>query len=99
MEKEMGTWESLLVCAVGTILEGWAVSKLWNWFLVPMGLNPIPTSIGVGLSCLVYLVAISRKRHVTENQEGLRAANYAYAIVRPFFVVGVGWLAHIVSGL
>jgi hypothetical protein len=37
------------------IYGGFAISKLWSWFVVPLGLPPITIAHAIGLSALVNL--------------------------------------------
>lgn len=37
-------------------LQGWVLSVLWAWFLVPLGLTPLPVVSAIGLSMIAHLL-------------------------------------------
>lgn len=72
------------------ILNGWALSTIWGWFVVPTFGVPalsIPTAIGISivLSLLTHQPDLRK-----ENGDFSKA--FTYLFLRPFLVVGIAWI-------
>ena len=68
------------------LLQGWALSLLWAWFVVPLGAPAIGIVHGYGLMLVVTLC----------SQPGMKPESLArwlsQAAARPLLFVAVGWL-------
>jgi len=66
-------WIALVVPLVAILLTtrfviyGFVLMKLWGWFLVPIGLNPIGYGIAVGL--VVLLGLLHKPDEITKKKE------------------------------
>jgi hypothetical protein len=70
------------------IQQAWAVSVLWGWFIVPLGLPAIGIAAAIGLS--VTMSALRGRR----NGPGEKGwGSLAKTVVQPWFCLGVGWIA------
>lgn len=80
-----------LIAGVLAIWEGFVVSVLWGWFMVPMfHLPPMRIPYAIGIALLVgMLVHRTRK----EGDEPETAMVIAYGIVVPLVCLGFGWIA------
>ena len=73
---------------------GWAVSILWAWFLVPLGLPPISWATAAGLKLLVYYCTYTPiyygedKRTETQKMGACIAGLY----LGPFVYLASGWV-------
>lgn len=41
---------------VGTIYGGFAISTLWGWFIVPLGVVPITIPWAIGINCIAGII-------------------------------------------
>lgn len=79
---------------IGAILNGWALSILWGWFIVPVFKFPQLTIIqAIGVAMVASLLT---KTYSTQDKyKGLEdrvAELIGSAIVAPVLAVGFGWL-------
>lgn len=79
-----------LVCLLAAFpLEGFAVSRLWQWFVAaPMKLPGVSTAQGVGLAVLVGLVA--GQYIPTDDTEKSKNAMIGRALGAPVAALGIG---------
>ena len=76
-----------LVWAVCIPLWGWAIAKLWLWFVVPLGLAPLSWAHAYGLGLLVSLTT-----HQSNDAENSTGTLIARAIISPLVFVFIGWI-------
>lgn len=90
----------LLIFALGSvvvasIMNGWVLSILWGWFIVPLfglPLLSIPESIGFAL-----VIGILSKNQTTSSSKDkdtstLVAEIIGYGIFSPLFFLFMGWI-------
>jgi hypothetical protein len=81
------TFTSILMLAVAVVVRAWCVTKLWLWFVVPLGLPPIGILAAIGLTlALVVLLGLHRlegKCNVWQSVAGALASTT------------LGWLIHL----
>lgn len=70
------------------IQQAWAISVLWGWFIVPLGLPVIGTAAAVGISVTVSVI---RGRRKGPDEEGWRAITMS--ALQPWFCLAIGWIA------
>lgn len=81
------------VVVIASLMRGWALSVLWGWFLVPLGLPGlnIPTAIGISL-------VVSFLTHQTHDDDKERTFSermfrlFGAAILTPLLGVFIGWV-------
>ncbi len=83
---------SILLAIVSTIINGWVISILWAWFVVPIFALPllsIPQATGLGLlfNCTNHQTIKEPKDADTSLTEIV-----VTAILRPFLVLFIGWI-------
>ena len=91
---------SLSITVYGIILNGWALVKLWSWFIVPTFHLPgltIPAAIGLGIvtAYLTHQVSIKNFRdEMREEIELWERIGYAflYGTAKPLLAVVFGWI-------
>ena len=83
----------LMLMALSTLVSGWAISTLWAWFVVPLGVVAIGFWHALGLSCLIVFFKLDLKKadpskfsEVLFRWMGLLATEVA--------IVGFGWVYH-----
>ena len=73
----------LALAVVASVLNGWALMHLWDWFVDPLGVRPIGIAQAIGLAMLVRLVtyedAATEKRSIGQN--------IAILLTKPLFAV------------
>lgn len=70
------------------IQQAWAISVLWGWFIVPLGLPAIGIAAAVGVSVTVSALRGRRGRSSDDGKWAL-----AKAALQPWFCLAVGWTA------
>lgn len=76
------------------ILNGWAVAKLWHWFIVPTFKLPelsIPIAIGVSLIVTYLTIRISTKKDERGYGEQM-CLGFALGTIKPLCFVLMGWV-------
>lgn len=78
---------------VGVALDGYAMSKLWAWFVAPaLGIRPIGVAVGAGIMCVGGLFrAIPEHKERTREEE---IAHYIAALARPVIALLIGGVIH-----
>ena len=86
-----------VIIAVNAMLNGWVLSMLWGWFMVPtLGLPVLSLAPAIGIALVIsYLThqtidCESKKKELEE-----KVAYAALVILRPFFVLFFGWVVHL----
>lgn len=88
----------VLVLALGSVLGGWALSIMWEWFIVPVfALPSLDIAQAIGLSCIVTILAPRQ----TQNNSGSKKRTFeviietsAQAFLVPLLTVGFGWIVY-----
>jgi hypothetical protein len=74
------------------LVRGWAISMLWNWFLVPLGLPLLGVvhAIGIGLVLGVLVQQADGKKDDREAKEFIpQVLGFSIGWV---ITVGIGWI-------
>jgi hypothetical protein len=93
------TIASLLLAPVvfgNTALRGWAIAKLWGWFVVPLGFGEIGIVEAVGLSTLISLLTARYSKEPERPGDTLLQQLAMSAIYGVFISLGsvlAGWVA------
>lgn len=72
------------------VFQGFVVSSLWGWFVVPLGMPAIGTWHGLGLALLLALVT----HQFTRVPESEVMQQMSHEISRPFLAWGIGAVVH-----
>lgn len=80
----------ILIIPISVILNGFVLSKIWNWFMPYIGVVEITTPVAIGLSCIPGLF---RNRNVTEKELKIKGALFQI-IGAPLFLL---FFAYIVT--
>lgn len=83
----------LLAIPAMALLQGWILSLVWGWFVVPIGVAPIGVVHGIGI---VLLVAFFR--NVTPAKKVPQPIEAARVVCRDFLLLGLAWVAHLLRG-
>lgn len=83
----------LAVMVTATLLDGWVISVLWAWFMVPIFDLPTLTlvqAIGVG----VVVSTFTARTTIYKNQE-VSSATWIAVFTVPLFSLLMGWVVHL----
>jgi hypothetical protein len=90
----------ILAILTGVITYGWALSVLWEWFIVPIfGLSSISITEAMGIALIIGFLSKQMPSDTKEKDKSLVELFGSYlgsTIFYPFFVVVLGWL---ISGM
>jgi len=80
----------------GVVIRGWALSTLWAWFLVPIGLPAIGIATALGISVIIGLFTVHLnhdkiKVDKSSNSDVLTII-LTKAIGGPLMSVFLGWI-------
>lgn len=74
------------------ILNGWVLSILWLWFLVPIGLPVISIPLAIGISSIVGVFkGYNYNRDKFESMDEAARA-LLQELFRPFITLMFGWI-------
>lgn len=83
------------ILAIGCMAIWWAyvVAILWNWFVVPLGLQAISTAHAYGLTLVVSAVMSTRGLNLDGSKD--KESNFqpiVFAILAPAMLLLFGWI-------
>lgn len=87
----------VILIALSSILNGYVLSVLWGWFMVPTFHVPALTlAPAIGLAMVVsYLTYQISDCEESDKGFGEKIARgVAYAIMKPGFALFAGWIVH-----
>lgn len=89
----------LFLAIIPTILfEGWILTYLWKWFVVPQfGLDPLHFTVAAGLSLLYNYMSmdLTTTRESFSDDTLTALAFTIFRVVLGFFVLFVGYIIHL----
>lgn len=85
-----------LLVALGAVLNGWALSILWGWFIAPLfGLPTLSVPAAIGLALVVTFLT-KHYEDVAKDETKKPAEKFAMAcgvlVMKPAFAVAIGWV-------
>ena len=90
----------IIATTIGTFVNGWALSMLWGWFVVPTFQMPDLRIVeAIGLAMIVSFLTATRQTNTggKGDQTSLREKIIEYSswmIVYPVMAVGIGWIVY-----
>ena len=85
----------VVLIVISAIMNGWALSILWSWFVVPVfnvAKLSIPQAIGIGMVVSMLLNKYSSESKKSEDLlESLFTAGFT-SIFGPLMVLFIGWI-------
>lgn len=92
--QKLGIFASFfLLFALACAFEGFVLSSLWEWFIVPLGVRPISIVHAIGICVLLDFVTYHYYDYKKSEEVGL-LPSLAYITVRPTVAYCVGALLH-----
>lgn len=87
----------VVVVPLAAIFRGFALVKLWAWFLVvPFGVRPINIALAYGISCIVGLLTYQSDAATEHKDEAFAvqaARSIMLAVLVPALSLLAGWIA------
>jgi len=85
----------VIVIPASIIMNGWVLSIMWKWFVVPLfHLPELTIAYAVGISMVISL--FKDKSSVTQNNEKSLSEKiisaFTYAFIVPLLSLGFGWI-------
>lgn len=94
-----------ILMVASSIFNGYVLSVLWGWFIVPtFGVPPLGIVPAIGIALIVnYLTQrtkpIYKEKDDCEEKEKITGKQITYcvglAILRPSFALFLGWIVHL----
>ena len=89
----------LLIGVFGSIINGWVLSILWQWFVVPLfNLPHLSIPYAIGISLIVSVLKSSNLSHSKPKNEEkkdtttLLAETISIILFVPLFILFLGWV-------
>jgi len=83
----------LLLVLCWAFVQGFVLSTMWGWFVVPLGLPALGLAHAIGLS---FLVRWLTHQHVScqkdENRKEVAFRQLAIGFLYPFAILFLGWI-------
>lgn len=84
-----------LIVAVGSILNGYVLSVLWTWFVVPtFGLPKLSIPVAIGISLVVSYLTHQRSDSSDDDKDNLLLKWVARLVLNPLVALLFGWIVH-----
>ena len=84
----------LALLAIGSaVLDGWAISKLWAWFLVPLGVPAITIVHAIGISTLFAFFKARTPPSDKDADWKSLVGTIIGTFLAPLLAVLIGWTA------
>ena len=92
-----GTVAFVTLMVLSSIFNGYALSVLWGWFVVPIfGAPRLSIVPAIGIAMVVgYLTHQIETRRDEEGFGRQMAKSTALAILKPAFTLFFGWIVHL----
>lgn len=84
-----------IISAISSIINGFVLSKLWLWFIVPFfGFAPLSIPLAIGISLIVTFLTYHTIGLKAEDDAAKKRGNAVLVFVRPFVYLLFGWVVH-----
>lgn len=77
-----------------TIFRGFVLSKLWLWFVVPLGVVQISIVHAIGFSLVLGFLSLKNNNAEKAKDRAERAGQFFGHMVTPLFAWGFGAIIH-----
>ena len=83
-----------IVTPLVAIIQGWVLTVLWSWFVVPtFRLPELSIPVAIGLSLIVGMFKGYNNPEKTENEDVyVKVTKVVMLFVGPFIVLFLGWI-------
>lgn len=86
---------AIVTVIVGSITEGYVISMLWEWFIVPIGVSSISFLQGAGISLIfsLFLMGLA-KSESSDSVSSLLAVTISHVFIYPAIILFLGYVLH-----
>lgn len=84
---------ALVLLIPSMILRGVVISTMWAWFIVPLGVDPITLTHGIGLSFFMSLF-VAKYRNTKDDDTSEKIAQWMFIFMHPLVALLFGWIVH-----
>lgn len=80
---------------LGVMWSGYALAKLWSWFLVPaLGVPPLSIPAAIGLSIVVSYMTYQKSTNTDEDKDTTERVikDTVILALKPAVALGFGWV-------
>lgn len=94
----VGVPTTVFFLIVTALLNGWVISCLWDWFMVPMGAPHMPVTSALGLASICQLLIHqegqdhSKKSAEYDSIAGFLTAVFVEIFASRMFILLMGWV-------
>jgi len=80
------------------LLDGWALLKLYGWFILPVFRNAPTISLGQFIGISIFVGFLTRSYVDAKGREGTEALVHAlsWSYLAPLLIVFVGWIVYLI---
>lgn len=92
---------TITAMAVGAILNGFVISVVWGWFIVPIfGLPSLTIAEAVSVVIVARAVVnpVSKSDSKNKGWEDWLSDFITYSVVGPFMILGLAWIVSLFIG-
>ena len=87
---------ALVLMIVSAMVNGWALSILWGWFIVPVfGLPKISIVQAAGINLLATTIVAQRPKDDEDDPKLSLAKDFLFSILHPFLALMLGYVVHL----
>ena len=89
----------ILLIPYSMLMNGWAITKLWGWFMVPLGLPMLTIPMALGIYTIVtymtYQINYAEIRADSGKGVGyVLGKGFVIATFKPLTAILMGWIIH-----
>lgn len=83
---------TLITMVLSVVMDGWALSLLWEWFIYPIGGPQLNIPQAIGFSIVVRYLTHQHQKDENKDKPFTEVLSWsiALAIVKPLMALGVG---------
>ena len=96
----LGCFGSIVILLAAVILNGWALSVMWGWFIIPVfNAPPLDIAPAIGLAMVVSFLTARRKTESRTKGEKGKWENLltelAIAVLYPLMALAFGYVVQL----
>lgn len=86
---------TIALMAISSVLNGWALTILWSWFVVPVfGLPEFSIPVAIGVSMTASFLTHQRIDNSMGGKDSKEVLIEAFtdSLIKPFMFLGIGYI-------
>lgn len=90
----------ILLIPYSMLMNGWAITKLWGWFIVPFGLPALTIPMALGIFTFVtymtYRIDFAEaKADAAKGIGHVLVKSFTVSTFKPLTAILMGWIIHL----